>query len=101
MKERLLLLPRARSSHRHDRLQAGQAVEISCGALTGLRGVLVRRTRGSRWIVHVDCLPRGLVVAIDAVALSERRTEPAATCGPPAPTRQLRHPQRRLGRLRR
>ena len=82
MKERSLLLPLARSGKRRDRLLAGQAVEICRGALTGLSGVLVRRTGGSRWIVRVRGLPRGVLLAIDAVALIEGRTEPATASGP-------------------
>ena len=98
MKERSLPLSRASSGRRHNRWQEGQTIEISRGALTGLAGYLVRRTGGSRWIVQVDGLPRGVVVAIDAVALSERRTEAAATCGPPATTRRRRQAQRRVVR---
>jgi len=98
MKERSLPLSRASSGRRHNRWQEGQAIEISRGALTGLAGYLVRRTGGSRWIVQVDGLAPGVVVAIAAIALTERGTELAATGAPPAATRQRRQAKRTLVR---
>ena len=73
MKVRSLALPRARSGRRSCGLQVGKAVEVSRGALVGLSGVLVRCTGGSRWVVRLDGLDRGIVLAIDAAALIERR----------------------------
>jgi hypothetical protein len=99
MHERSLPLPRAKSGRRHNSLQAGQVVEVSSGVLAGLSGVLVRSARGSRWIVRVDGLQRGVVLAIEAAALIRRRSELAAS-GQGAPLRHRRPGQRRLSRTR-
>jgi hypothetical protein len=100
MKEGSLPLTRARSGRQRGGLQPGQAVEVSRGALTGLSGVLVRCTPGSRWIVRLDGLPGGIVLAIDAAALIERPLGAAAAIGQESQTRHRRRGQRRLVRSR-
>jgi len=97
MTERSLPLSRARSGGRRERLREGQAIEINRGALAGLIGWLVRRTGGSRWIIRSDGLPHGVVLVIEAVALTERGSQPAAVCELPAPTQQRRSVQRKAG----
>jgi hypothetical protein len=75
MKKGSLPLCRARSDRRRDVLQAGQAVEVSRGALAGQRGVLIRSDRGGRWIVRLDILTDGAVLEIDAAALIKLRKD--------------------------
>ena len=75
MKKGARPLSRARAYRLRDELQAGQAVEVSRGALAGQRGVVVRAARGGRWIVRLDNLTDGAVLEIDATALIRVRQE--------------------------
>lgn len=75
MKKGARPLSRARADRRRDGLQAGQAVEVSRGALAGQRGVVVGSTHGGRWIVRLDNLEHGAVLEIAAAALIRVRQE--------------------------
>jgi hypothetical protein len=73
MKSRMFTLPRVNSRRRPQRLQAGGAVVVTCGALAGLCGVLLRCTEGNRWAVQLEVLESGALLVIDA-AFFEHRT---------------------------
>jgi transcription antitermination factor NusG len=53
-----------------DKLVPGAAVEIRCGPLAGLRGVIVRAASGHRFVVQVDFIQRGASVLIDEATLT-------------------------------
>jgi hypothetical protein len=72
MQSRSFTMPRVNSRRRPNRLQAGQVVEVTCGALAGLCGVLLRCTGDSRWAVRLDVLGNGVLLVIDAAYIEHR-----------------------------
>ena len=72
MKSRMFTLPRVNSRRRPQRLQAGEAVLVTCGALAGLCGVLLRCTEGNRWAVQLEVLESGALLVIDAAFIEHR-----------------------------
>jgi transcription antitermination factor NusG len=49
-----------------ERLQPGTPVELVAGALTGLRGKVIRRGKQLRLVVEVELLQRGVSVEIES-----------------------------------
>lgn len=49
----------------HEYLQQGQRVVITSGALTGLKGILVRQVNHTRVVVSLDSIGRGFAVEVD------------------------------------
>jgi len=47
-------------------LAVGQKVQITCGALTGLTGVLVRHANGYRVVITVELIHQSVAVELDA-----------------------------------
>jgi cyanate permease len=72
MKSRMFTLPRVNSRRRPQRLQAGEAVVVTCGALAGLCGVLLRCTEGNCWAVQLEVLESGALLVIDAAFIEHR-----------------------------
>jgi len=72
MKRRTFTLPRVSSRRRPKRLQAGAAVVVTCGALAGLCGVLLRCTEGNRCAVQLEFLESGALLVIDAAFIEHR-----------------------------
>ena len=72
MKSRMFTLPRVNSRGRPKRLQAGEAVVVTCGALAGRCGVLLRCTEGNRWAVQLEVLESGALLVIDAAFIEHR-----------------------------
>ena len=72
MKSRMFTLPRVNSRRRPQRLQAGGAVVVTCGALAGLCGVLLRCTEGNHWAVQLEVLESGALLVIDAAYIEHR-----------------------------
>src|SRR5215471_18467233 len=50
----------------HEYLQAGQQVEITDGALCGMRGIFVRRQNGTRVVISLDSIARAFLVEVQA-----------------------------------
>jgi hypothetical protein len=72
MKSRMFTLPRVNSRRRPQRLQAGEAIVVTCGALAGLCGVLLRCTEGNRWTVQLEVQESGTLLVIDAAFIEHR-----------------------------
>ena len=53
----------------HPHLTVGQRVRIISGALSGMRGVLVRKQNSSRVVVCLDSISRAFVVEVDLDSL--------------------------------
>jgi transcription antitermination factor NusG len=60
----------------HPFLKCGDLVRIKSGALEGIEGILVRKTRGVRLVLSVDMLSRSAAVEVD-VNMVERVCEAA------------------------
>lgn len=56
--------------------RVGCAVELTCGVLGGMRGVLAGFSRGRSCLIHLDGVQAGVLVRIDATSLRERPAEP-------------------------
>ena len=54
----------------HEYLQEGQRVVITCGALSGLKGILVRQVNRARVVVSLDSIGRGFAVEVDLDSVS-------------------------------
>jgi transcription antitermination factor NusG len=70
----------------HVYLSAGQRVIIVDGALSGMRGILVRRCNGTRVVVAIESIARSFAVEVDAGAVqviedSAPPTEKKLHCG--------------------
>lgn len=50
----------------HDYVEIGEAVEIVAGPLRGIRGVLSRKGRGSKFILRIDGIQQAISVEIDS-----------------------------------
>ena len=61
----------------HPFLKCGDLVRIKSGALEGIEGILVRKTRGVRLVLSVEMLSRSAAVEVD-VNMVERVSEAAA-----------------------
>jgi len=57
----------------HPYLTVGQRVSLRSGPLAGLRGILVRRKNGARFVVSVDLIQRSVSLEIDEADLSAAR----------------------------
>jgi hypothetical protein len=53
------------------RLAPGTAVEIGSGPLMGLKGKIIRRASGRRFLVEVDFIRRGASVLLDDYVLTK------------------------------
>ena len=49
----------------HEYLQVGQRVMITSGPLSGMQGVLTRKTNGARVVVSLDSIARAFMVEVD------------------------------------
>jgi len=54
----------------HPYLKVGQRVSLRSGPLAGLRGILVRRKSGARFVVSVDLIQRSVWLEIDEADVS-------------------------------
>jgi|ERR1039458_1048759 transcription antitermination factor NusG len=61
----------------HPFLKCGDLVRIKSGALEGIEGILVRKTRGVRLVLSVEMLSRSAAVEVD-VNMVERVSDAAA-----------------------
>ncbi|MBI1747962.1 MAG: UpxY family transcription antiterminator [Acidobacteria bacterium] len=50
----------------HPYLQEGKRVEITYGPLRGLRGILVRKQKKSKFVISVDLIQKSVAIEIDA-----------------------------------
>ena len=50
----------------HDYFEIGQEVEIIAGPLRGIRGVLSRKGRGSKFVLRIDGIQQAIAVQIDS-----------------------------------
>ena len=57
----------------HPYLTVGQRVSLRSGPLAGLRGILVRRKSGARFVVSVDLIQRSVSLEIDEADLAAAR----------------------------
>ena len=55
----------------HPYLQCGDLVRIKCGALEGIQGILIRRTRSVRLVLSVEMLSKSASVEVD-ISMVER-----------------------------
>jgi transcription termination/antitermination protein NusG len=53
----------------HEYLEVGERVEITYGAMSGMRGILLRRHNGARVVVSLDSIGRAFVVEVDAASV--------------------------------
>lgn len=53
----------------HDYFEIGQEVEIIAGPLRGIRGVLSRKGRGSKFVLKIDGIQQAIAVQIDSEML--------------------------------
>jgi len=53
----------------HDYFEIGQEVEIIAGPLRGIRGVLSRKGRGSKFVLRIDGIQQAIAVQIDSEML--------------------------------
>jgi transcription antitermination factor NusG len=54
-----------------DRLVPGELVEIRSGPLTGLRGKILERASGRRFLVEIDFIQRGASILVDGFSLAK------------------------------
>jgi hypothetical protein len=57
----------------HPFLQCGEIVRIRSGPLTGIEGILVRKTRGARVVLSVEMLSKSAAVEVDVTAVEHVR----------------------------
>ncbi|MEE9167452.1 MAG: UpxY family transcription antiterminator [Candidatus Neomarinimicrobiota bacterium] len=55
----------------HDYLEIGQEAEIAAGPLRGIRGVLFRKGRGSKFVLRIDGIRQAISVEIAADLLKK------------------------------
>jgi transcription antitermination factor NusG len=53
----------------HEYLEEGERVEITDGAMSGMKGVLLRRHNETRVVISLDSIARAFVVEVDAVSV--------------------------------
>ncbi len=53
----------------HEYLEAGERVEITDGAMSGMKGILLRRHNGTRVVISLDSIARAFVVEVDAASV--------------------------------
>jgi hypothetical protein len=61
----------------HEYLNAGEAVEITTGAMSGMKGILLRRNSGTRVVISLDSIARAFVVEVDASSVRPFHAKPA------------------------
>jgi transcription antitermination factor NusG len=52
-------------AHPHEYLKAGQRVMIVDGPLSGMQGILLRRSNGPRVVISLDSIARAFVIEVD------------------------------------
>jgi len=57
----------------HPYLKVGHRVRVSTGPLRGLKGILVRKKNGSRFVISLDLIMRSVAAEIDVAELEPAR----------------------------
>jgi transcription antitermination factor NusG len=60
----------------HPYLQIGQRVIITAGALSGMKGLLVRKQNNTRVVVSLDSIARSFVVEVDLESVAPLTSQP-------------------------
>jgi len=61
----------------HEYLKVGQRVMITSGALSGMQGILTRKTNSARVVVSLDSIARAFVVEVDRSSVKALGAETA------------------------
>jgi transcription antitermination factor NusG len=68
------------SARPHPYLNEGERVIITCGVMSGLRGILLRRYEGTQLVISVESIFRSFVVEVDESCVLPLVVESSITC---------------------